>query len=148
MFRTYKDELSPTDVRDYIKKHSALIGRYVNLQDYYLGKHLILENGAADKDNHCITGDTLVDTEFGQIPIERLVGTTGRVYAYNFDTNAKDLLEFEDVRKTRKNAAVYEVELENGAKIKATKDHLFLTENGWVELQNLSENDSIINVFY
>ena len=50
MFRTYKDELSPTDVRDYIKKHSALIGRYVNLQDYYLGKHLILENGAADKD--------------------------------------------------------------------------------------------------
>ena len=50
MFRTYKDELSPADVRDYIKKHSALIGRYVNLQDYYLGKHLILENGAADKD--------------------------------------------------------------------------------------------------
>lgn len=50
MFRTYKDELSPADVRDYIKKHSALIGRYVKLQDYYEGKHLILENGAADKD--------------------------------------------------------------------------------------------------
>ena len=50
MFRTYKNELSPTDVRDYIKKHSVLIGRYANLQDYYLGKHLILENGAADKD--------------------------------------------------------------------------------------------------
>ena len=50
MFRTLKDELSPTDVRDYIKKHSALIGRYTKLQDYYLGKHVILENGAADKE--------------------------------------------------------------------------------------------------
>ena len=50
MFRTLKDELSPGDVGDFIKKHSALIGRYVKLQDYYLGKHLILENGAADKD--------------------------------------------------------------------------------------------------
>lgn len=50
MFRTLKDELSPADVGDFIKKHSALIGRYVKLQDYYLGKHLILENGGADKD--------------------------------------------------------------------------------------------------
>ena len=50
MFRTYKDELGPKEIKDYISKHSALIGRYVNLQDYYLGKHLILENGAADKD--------------------------------------------------------------------------------------------------
>ena len=50
MFRTLKDELSPTDVGDFIKKHSALIGRYTKLQDYYLGKHLILENGAADKE--------------------------------------------------------------------------------------------------
>lgn len=50
MFRTLKDELSPTDVRDYIKKHSALISRYKKLQEYYLGEHTILENGAADKD--------------------------------------------------------------------------------------------------
>lgn len=50
MFRTYKDELGPKEIKDYIGKHSALIGRYVKLQDYYLGKHLILENGGADKD--------------------------------------------------------------------------------------------------
>lgn len=50
MFRTLKDELSPTDIRDYIKKHTALIARYVKLQDYYLGKHDIMEFGAADKD--------------------------------------------------------------------------------------------------
>ena len=50
MFRTYKDKLGPKEIKDYIGKHSALIGRYVKLQDYYLGKHLILENGGADKD--------------------------------------------------------------------------------------------------
>lgn len=50
MFRTIKDELSPKEIQEYIKKHSALISRYKKLQDYYLGNHTILENGAADKD--------------------------------------------------------------------------------------------------
>ncbi|MCW6678170.1 phage portal protein [Anaerococcus sp. NML200574] len=50
MFRTNKDKLSPKDVVDFIKKHSALIERYKKLQDYYLGNHSILEKGAADKD--------------------------------------------------------------------------------------------------
>ena len=104
-------------------------------------------NKPIDDFNHCITGDTLVDTEFGQIPIEKLVGTTGKVYAYNFDTNTKDLLEYENVRKTRKNADVYEVELQNGVKIKATKEHLFLTDLGWKKLEELREDDCIINVF-
>lgn len=50
MFRTLKNELSPNDIRDYVKKHTALIDRYTKLQDYYLGKHDIMEFGAADKD--------------------------------------------------------------------------------------------------
>lgn len=50
MFRTIKDELSPKEIQEYIKKHSALISRYKNLQEYYLGEHTILKNGAADKD--------------------------------------------------------------------------------------------------
>lgn len=50
MFRTLKKELSAEEIQKYIKKHSALVGRYRKLQDYYLGNHAILENGAADKD--------------------------------------------------------------------------------------------------
>lgn len=50
MFRTLKKELSAEEIQKYIKKHSALIGRYRKLQDYYLGNHAILESGAADKD--------------------------------------------------------------------------------------------------
>lgn len=50
MFRTLKNELTAEEIQKYIKKHSALVGRYRKLQDYYLGNHAILENGAADKD--------------------------------------------------------------------------------------------------
>lgn len=50
MFRTLKDELTAKEIQKYIKKHSALIGRYRKLQDYYLGNHTILESGAADKE--------------------------------------------------------------------------------------------------
>lgn len=49
MFRTIKDELSPKEIQDYIKKHSALISGYRKLQEYYLGEHTILKNGGADK---------------------------------------------------------------------------------------------------
>lgn len=49
MFRTIKDELSPKEIQEYIKKHSALISRYKKLQEYYLGEHTILKNGGADK---------------------------------------------------------------------------------------------------
>lgn len=66
MFRTNKDKLSPKDVMDYIKKHSALIERYKKLQDYYLGNHSILENGAADKDkdNKLVNPYTKYITDF------------------------------------------------------------------------------------
>lgn len=101
-----------------------------------------------DKDNHCITGDTLVDTDEGQVPIKELVGSKGRVYAYNFDTDSRDILHYEDVRMTRKQADVFKVTLEDGTEIKATKDHLFLTEKGWKPLGELTDKDHIINVLH
>lgn len=100
-----------------------------------------------DKDNHCVTGDTLVDTEQGQKPIKDLVGTTGKVHAYNFDKGEKDLLSYSDVRKTRDKAPVYEVELEDGRKIKATSDHLVLTTGGWKMIKDLTSEDEIVDIF-
>ncbi|PMC80542.1 PBSX family phage terminase large subunit [Aerococcus viridans] len=101
-----------------------------------------------DKDNHCIVGNTLVDTDKGQIPISELVGKKGNVHTYNFDTGNKELSAFEDVRMTRPNADVYELELEDGTTIQSTDEHLFLTENGWKKLKEITENDRIINVSY
>lgn len=50
MFRTLKEELTPQDVGEYIKRHKSKINRYERLQSYYLGEHDILQDGAADKD--------------------------------------------------------------------------------------------------
>lgn len=50
MFRTLKEELTPQDVGEYIKRHKSKIKRYKRLQSYYLGEHDILQDGAANKD--------------------------------------------------------------------------------------------------
>ena len=39
---------------------------------------------------------------------------------------------------------IFEIELENGKKIKATEDHLFYTKRGWVELKELDKKDRIL----
>ena len=105
-----------------------------------------LTNQPVDDFNHCITGDTLVDTTQGQIPISELVGREGEVFCYNLDTMEKSVEKYYEVRKTRSNADVFELELENGKVVKATADHLILTLRGWIELRALQENDEVIDI--
>ena len=45
--------------------------------------------------DHCLTGDTLVETEQGEKPISELVGTSGYVWSYNTE-KGKAELPFED----------------------------------------------------
>ncbi len=95
--------------------------------------------------DHCLTGDTIVNTPDGDIAIENLVGKSGSVYCV--DNDGKPTVgKFSNVRKTRKDAAIYELELEDGSKIRATGDHLILTENGWKELVNLTPEDIVVRV--
>jgi intein/homing endonuclease len=95
--------------------------------------------------DHCLTGDTIVNTPDGDIAIEDLVGKSGSVYCV--DNDGKPTVgKFSNVRKTRKDAAIYELELEDGSKIRATGDHLILTENGWKELINLTPEDIVVRV--
>lgn len=105
-----------------------------------------LTNEPIDDFNHCITGDTLVDTTQGQVPISELVGREGDVFCYNLDTMEKSVEKYYEVRKTRSNADVFELELENGKAVKATADHLILTLRGWIELRALQENDEVIDI--
>ena len=92
------------------------------------------EDVDTELEDHCLTGDTLVLTEDGYRPIERLVGTTGHVMS----SDGK-LHRYGDVRKTRTNAEILEIELEDGTKIRCTDDHRFMLPDGaWVRAADLS----------
>lgn len=97
----------------------------------------------------CVTGETKVlmeDKTFKEIKdilpddmVETIIGPK----KVNFNTKYK-------------NATVYEVEMEDGVKIKCTPDHKFLVKQEWTddeenecwkEAQDLTENDTIISNF-
>lgn len=96
--------------------------------------------------DHCITGDTLIDTIDGQIPIKDLVGKKGQVYCYDVKRKRKSVSEFYNVRKTGRNMPVYAVTLENGVVIKMTAEHLVLTQKGWIQVQHLKKKDKIMRI--
>ncbi len=99
-----------------------------------------------DKDNHCITGDTIVNTLSGDFPISQLVGREGLVHCYDEKNKKATASRYLDVRLTREKAKVYEIELEDGRRIKATEDHLVLTQDGWKQVKNIGCTDSILDI--
>ena len=44
---------------------------------------------------------------------------------------------------TCENAEIYEVELENGLKVKATSEHPIYTKRGWIQIKDLRSDDEI-----
>jgi hypothetical protein len=103
------------------------------------------EKAAEDKpikeNDHCLTGDTLVDTVDGPVRIDELVGKSGAVYCT--DGTGKNVGNFHDARMTKRDAQIYEVTLADGRTVKATAEHPFLTKRGWVMLKDLKETDEI-----
>lgn len=94
--------------------------------------------------DHCLTGDTLVETDNGPVPIEQLIGTEGLVWSV--ENGVAVLKRFGDVRMTRENAEIYEIETSDGRVIKCTGDHPVLTERGWVACIYLTCSDKIITI--
>ena len=90
----------------------------------------------------CLTGDTLVRTTQGDIPIEELVGKEGDVYCW--DGEQITTSHFDSVCMTSSAAEVFEIELEDGTKIKATANHKMLTAAGWKELKDITSDDEIL----
>ncbi|WP_195543678.1 PBSX family phage terminase large subunit [Massiliimalia timonensis] len=102
------------------------------------------EDRVIKENDHCLVGNSIVHTPKGDFEIKELVGKTGKIYCYNESDKALTVSDFFHVRKTQESVQVYEIELENGTKIKATAEHPFLTETGWKMLKELSENDRIV----
>lgn len=94
--------------------------------------------GVAD---HCLQGDVLVDTLRGQIPIEKLVGTSGLVYT------SDGIKPYTNVRMTRKNAPIWKVTFSDGRSVSCTPEHRFLMPDGtYKELQHMKPYDKVRSV--
>ena len=102
--------------------------------------------------NPCISGDTLVKTDKGDIKMVDLLkryenGEKFKAYSYNTSTGNVELKDITNALKTRENANLIELELEDGSTVKLTPDHKVFTENrGYVEAGKLTENDVLIKI--
>ena len=94
----------------------------------------------------CVSGDTLVKTPHGYSRIDSLVGTQGECISYDEETGEEVKGKYDCVVMTNPAAEVYEVELVDGTKIKATAKHKVLTAAGWKTFEELTESDDIITV--
>jgi len=96
--------------------------------------------------HYCLSGDTVINTPNGDFHIKDMVGMECEVFCYDETNNHKVTSQCHSVRLTQKNAPVYAVEVDDGTIIKATREHEFLTVNGWKQLCELKEGDEVIKI--
>ncbi|MEK7526252.1 MAG: ribonucleotide reductase N-terminal alpha domain-containing protein [Patescibacteria group bacterium] len=93
--------------------------------------------------NPCVTGDTLVETDTGPVSIEELAKIGMANILVDKRLGDKKVYTatkiFENGTKE-----VYKLTTRKGYEIKLTKDHRLMTPNGWVEVQNLKDGDSLL----
>lgn len=93
-------------------------------------------------EDHCLRGDTTVLTRDGYKPIQALVGREGYVMSSDGEYH-----RYHDVRKTRENAEIVCVEMEDGTKIYCTDDHrIMLADGTWCAAVDLEAGEEVYNV--
>ncbi len=105
------------------------------------------DNGA----HGCFTGDTKVslvdgrELSFIELLDEFNQGKVNFVYSFNPVTKIIEPKPITNVQLTKRNAALVEVLLDNGEKIRCTPDHRFMLRDGsYCEAQFLAENQSLM----
>lgn len=98
-----------------------------------------------DANNHCLTGDTLVETKDGRINIRDLVGRTGYVHCYDEQASRATTACFFDVRMTGVEE-IFAFELEDGRMLKCSGEHPVLTRRGWQPARCIVEGDEILQI--
>jgi len=111
-----------------------------------LARRIVLfysEKGDTVLDPMCVSGDTIISTPNGDFPIKNLVGQ--EPYVYCSDGVQLRLRKANQIRKTRINATVLEVKLDNDNSIFVTPDHKFMLRNGkYIEAKLLKSGDSLM----
>lgn len=83
----------------------------------------------------CISGDTIILTKEGRLKVKDLIGRRFTVLV-----NGVGYPSTEDGFWFSGKKDVYELELENGLKIKSTGDHRFMTNDGWRNLMYMTKD--------
>ncbi len=129
------DETSVDNIRSRVKSFATALG--------ITDKKIVVLNECLEE-NEEILIDTLESNK--KCLMKDLPKDTFKLPSYNIE---KDIVE-DDIAEiiSDKNDDVFEIELEDGRKIKATKTHPFLVKRNnkkmFVELQNLTSDDEIL----
>jgi hypothetical protein len=78
-----------------------------------------------ESEDHCLHGDTLVETKQGHIKIKDLVNTSGLV------KTTHGWKPYSKCWRTRQNAQTILLTFSDKQQVRCTSDHLFLTAQGW-----------------
>jgi ribonucleoside-diphosphate reductase alpha chain len=93
--------------------------------------------GPIKSSNPCVTGDTLISTINGLVPIKDITESTKIL---GKDGNFHSIFKFFSTGKK----LVYKIITKCGYELKATSDHKILTPIGWIELGKLKTFDEIL----
>jgi len=94
----------------------------------------------------CFTGDTLVPTLDGKsYSLKKLAENDKEIVVYSCTKSGKIVAAKATAKKTRMNAKLVKVVLDNGAEIRCTPDHKFMLRNGsFLEAENLQAGESLM----
>lgn len=129
------------NILDKKTKNNEIAADCLNLAEF-------LEGMATVMVDECFSGQTLITTPNGKIPIEHLksgdkvINFCEKTKVYKEDTIVK-------VHKNLTNSfgeRMLELEFDNGSKIQVTANHKFLTNTGWVRADQLTHDMDIIDI--
>jgi len=97
--------------------------------------------------DECFSGNMRVLTTNGYVPIKDInIGDTIINYCETTNTFKTDVVITQHINlTTSNNEKMYNLEFDNGSNIHVTGNHKFLTTDGWIRADELTEHHTIIN---
>ena len=96
----------------------------------------------------CLVGDSIIETNVGQVSMSDLVQRTNsgeEIYVLSFDEHDEKLVHQKVVWAdlTRKNAKLLKIKLKDGKELRLTPDHKVYTDKGWMSAEDLKSHKGI-----
>ena len=143
--RANRDLLSTPEIKsDFLKAYGEnnakkwLQEHYPNITNDEL-EHRLARLGL----NPCHSGDTLVSTDQGLIPIQDLVGKQFKALVDLRSVGLSGVMFTDAIAFTTGTQTTHKIILTNGMQMRCTADHQHFTCRGWVTTKDLTDDDNI-----